>query len=1047
MFNKLVLKSAIFLSLFSFFLLTSCVNFLNGDHLKEELDKHIEYANSPDIKVRIAGDSSVNFISGSGDYSLKATDKKEIDFELVSDDYYFEDWLIVEKNDTTKDASSFVDIKITNDKNSYATIITIKKGSPDLLLKPVTKLKPGISHATPAYYPTGVYFLKPINLYFTQPMKKTDLENWNHIHINNGINSIEDYFFKPELSESGTILTIRPKPAIVELARYSATEIKVTVDGDLKDAENSGYKTKSFTHSYVINNQADNTPPVLSELSVLKKTIDLQTREETYSLINDNEFSNNWSDDEFENHHTNETIFINFKGIDNSSGVKELKVTETLISGSGTVTDTSSNFIQITEGVFGADKLEYNLKTVSDDVIKLDFELISYNDKVSNKKTIYVVKYSAKPFLKITPKSDLRLPRADGTDVIDDIETVWASSEFYSNIYEPVSFKITYWDEGDENNVKTFVPTTVYKPENHQAAEIRVTGYSIVGKGYKIVRDLKKTTKVKMVAETKYGNKSEIIYEIPKSITINFDGNIDTIKSVYFSKPLSYGALQYYYQEKASSDSSYGPIKKNPNKYNQNIFTIFQNGYDYKLYSSYAIDGNPVFYSCSTDTLEFRVENNYPWSIDGLDYNISSSVYPNIQSRDIIYGPANSGVCYAKFYYSYRGATSRYDFKLLFTKLNPDGTPCKYDNGEDVYVYADSLDDTVILESGYKYNPMFACYDKHGYELNFSKNSGKNYSNYIIDTTNVHNKAPDLSYITFNDGYIPSPKNATLNVPSFITVDPNLEQKIYYYVVKNTDGLNAMSYTEEQLKNLTEYTFETGSDFIVKGSQTPVPIEIPENGYYTLFLKIKDRYGNYSIKPNVYSSFVNGEIDVATIKKADASSINMPFTNPLGSQAYYFDATNKQWTQSSNFISTSKITNNYVLKKGSSYTNQFAKIDSYTAADRIGVYHNYNKTVYLCPDYFLNSRTIKNKGVLELKNGYQIFIDQPTFVRILYSKTDWGEDADLWGTRGFETDCRVESSTFTYIPDTSKVPSGYYYCMVIHFADGTSTMGEVYKKQ
>lgn len=178
---------------------------------------------------------------------------------------------------------------------------------------------------------------------------------------------------------------------------------------------------------------------------------------------------------------------------------------------------------------------------------------------------------------------------------------------------------------------------------------------------------------------------------------------------------------------------------------------------------------------------------------------------------------------------------------------------------------------------------------------------------------------------------------------------------------------------------------------------------------------------------------------------------------PIGSYAYYFDTTNNEWVYDTSKLDTkkdydydAKINKNYIITLNDSTNttqNKFVKIESYTAANRIGVYHNYNKTVYLCPDYFLNSRTIKNKGVLELKNGYQIFIDQPTFVRVLYSKTDWGEDADLWGTRGFETDCRVESSTFTYIPDTSKVPSGYYYCTVIHFADGTSTMGEVYKKQ
>ena len=121
------------------------------------------------------------------------------------------------------------------------------------------------------------------------------------------------------------------------------------------------------------------------------------------------------------------------------------------------------------------------------------------------------------------------------------------------------------------------------------------------------------------------------------------------------------------------------------------------------------------------------------------------------------------------------------------------------------------------------------------------------------------------------------------------------------------------------------------------------------------------------------------------------------------------------------------------------------------------------KPVYVYTDYLrykgtANEIVCNSKGVLQLINGYQIYVDQPCFIHvcscpILLTSGTTQDDIDEWEARGYETglllneDNHGTTGTFTY--DNSHaddVPAGWYYTTIIHFADGTAVMSDVKQK-
>lgn len=173
--------------------------------------------------------------------------------------------------------------------------------------------------------------------------------------------------------------------------------------------------------------------------------------------------------------------------------------------------------------------------------------------------------------------------------------------------------------------------------------------------------------------------------------------------------------------------------------------------------------------------------------------------------------------------------------------------------------------------------------------------------------------------------------------------------------------------------------------------------------------------------------------------------------------SYINSVENNKATTYNNGISTLKYktednsTFDFITKLSSQdnfFTNRYVRFYIYTEptyGENKEFMHKFYKSVYIYPDYYNNTITCNKKNFVEGANGLQFFIDQPTLVQTLYCKGNLGNDPDLWATKGIEADVRVLTSDCTYQPKTDEahLPSGNYYCVVVHFADGTSCMSNV----
>ena len=81
------------------------------------------------------------------------------------------------------------------------------------------------------------------------------------------------------------------------------------------------------------------------------------------------------------------------------------------------------------------------------------------------------------------------------------------------------------------------------------------------------------------------------------------------------------------------------------------------------------------------------------------------------------------------------------------------------------------------------------------------------------------------------------------------------------------------------------------------------------------------------------------------------------------------------------------------------------------------------------------------------QTGANILADNPCFAHTVYSSRDLGTNADEWINLGLDTGVVMGNASFTYsYSNTDGVPSGNYYVIIAHFADGSTVMSDVMVK-
>lgn len=1002
-------------------LFSGCNNFVKGTELKELLQEEIEYYNSQVVTLRILGnDKEIKFLSGSGDISLRKSDIKNIEFQLPSDNFEFVKWNIYKKDSPDIDCSQNLSCETINRGNIFSTTIELLKDTDDLVMEAVCFELPAVKSIEPKYYPSGVSYYSNIQIEFTQPMRESELTDFSYIKIFDAQNNdITSYFERPLLQNEKTLLIIKPNSRKFKdlMASSKTFDIFVHLPSTLHEDSETPHLFKEFIYNYVVSYIEDNVNPVMdvSSLKLSKKVKNLRTNEfTTQELLSD------FSDDDtfYYQNHIASGITISCSGTDIGSGVKALQIKEKTInnkngvpvSGAETVSFIDS-FIKAEDGSYVLNSCDYYLKS-EDGLVQLDFCLVDYDNKESEHVKRTVVKDSNPTNTieidTVINSTEPRMVNESGKDVLFDGNfSVTAKSGFYKDYKSDSRIDVTYWDKGCEiQNYETFYGKS---------------GSFTSGKP--IVLNPVLDSYIKISLETDLGQKTEKVYLVPGisyvGTDFRFDNNPDTTPyeaaRLYFTPGSDKRLYKYFYQEYNATTGEYGPLEEVEYDIGSQIYVLTaERGKRYKVYKY--IKYNDSFMSCLSVPMEFAVDSTK--KLQYLSEN-KDLVFPKINSVNLDKPEVNTGVC--TVHVDYDGSILDYPgFKFQLY--------CSYKdiNAKDAVYYPVS-NYSFDVETGIDYEIGMAWVDEYGAFVT-TKDSGRS-----IITSGIKNKPLDLSECGVGQTGL---NYYCLKSSRFGYSNAEVE----YWVEKNsTPNLQAPEFSEEKVLNLKKYktSGSLGNEWLAESDWLPIVLDI-EDGDWTVYFKIFDGPYSSGTGSSVISSYYDNKLpDVLNIKRKSTNSINVNIPDSLS--VYAQELNSELWVhRATTTVSSSSLGTNITLPYS---VDKFMKLLVSSTDDRGNICNS--NTIYLYPDYFINNRSYTKKDFVPGRLGGTLFIDQPTLVRTLYSNFNWGDDAALWGTRGYENHKEIKNSDCSYQVVTEGIPSGYYYCIVVNFADGTSCMGDV----
>lgn len=1088
------MKKTYFFILFSlvcFF--TSCRNFLGGSNLRPDIEDQIRFLNSSPISISIQGDNKAVNILSNKVIELKENQTSKIEFTLDSGNYEFLGWNVYKKGDSSKKSySSKVSLSTTNQENTYTTTLKLLQADTDLLLEANCYRLPAVEKFEPEYYDSGVSCFQEIHIYFTQPMQNehNELSDFTNIKIYNSYgDNLNGYFHNPELIYNNTILVIRPNIEKISelLENNSVYDISVILSDTLHE-KNSYYRTlkKNDKYTYRINSSQDIYSPIFLEnenaettfdrygLCLEKEVLNFENGQKEKKEINNKDL-NDWEESDYYNHHLNDSIFISAKGTDIGSGIKALLIKETLLHYSDGVEATipsAENEIGVfsfNKGNFYECSFEYELFN-KEGLIKLEIKLVDYFGNTSEAQNYFVInntKKSPEIILENLPYSE------NNSDNNSDNNKFWVPSkqiildDYFYKDKEKVYLKnnkisLYYWDEGSE---PVFFETITNYIIDNNTKKYRP-------KETKFEVNPKNKSYFKVIVENEFGIKTEKTFEIPESI-INYSVYSFYNTSSYFHNPryvccIGGYNLHNFYKNAKTVVYSAKDFLNLQNSLSQTIqertnFTPNPNTY-YKV-SLIQHDDSNFFYSDSLYFLTFYIDGNY--NVKSIDDTVNNNpkTWPTFTYTCENAGE-NTGLYNVNVNYTNTGDED-HNYKLYCKYIDNEGGIEESCFNQPIYLYPDS--NSFTLKCGRNYEIGIAIYDKYNLAVEYKKYGD-------LTATSKDNKP-----LKENDFYI---IGAAISPNSFrlkADTTPNKALTIKYYVEKNTNpSLLDFPYKENTNPDIQEYTinFTTDSDSNLNTYVT-CPFEA-EDSLYNVYAKILDKNGNYCCKTKVISARQNpdggkfcyseystrtvnspseGTFYILDIPKEQDNSNSGSFTR-LNSQNKWEEVPHIGGNYITAYIGENKIQYSAVGPAYSSTTG-FVKIN--TRCQNIPVPSDYTGSVYVyendqdadyrevfygysaifVPQFFFNKQTMSRKNVVTGLLGVNIYTDKQTLVQTLYSKYNWGDDADLWTARGYENDIKIVSQDTIYNPVTTGIPKGYYYCAVVHFADGTSCMGNV----
>ena len=524
------MKKALFLLIPLFLIFTtSCDNFMNGSDVQEQLNQMIDVATAKSCTLIVSQDNTMGSFLSAGDKSCKLGYSIEVQYTVKKDQYIYKGLKAVSKSDETESMASYVEFTQTDGDDTrgvYKTSIKLVKESDDILIMPDCTLLPSIdSNKCKPDYTRDWEQDSSIQIVFNKPVTATEF----FVPVVTDISgqNLASYFAEPYFSADSTTLIIPTNKAnklIDPKGSITTKDIIVTIDlTNIKDQDgNSG--TGSVQHKYRVGKTTDTVPPVFDSINVYS-TDDKDSP--YYKELSTKAFSE-WTGTstdagDFGAQRVSDSIYVEFEGSDEGSGVGGVSVKETHYkytdgSSAGIVTGTFS-VTSTPDKETGKNYFTYNMKTPSDGIILLEFNVEDNAGNVSTaSKSIYVLKYTLidSATVKFKNENDLiTTSYPTGKEYIEKISSLYTDNADGSQTIK-LSFRESTKDVYYDEYSSPYELSVSWGYEENSFTEIAKASDN----SYSLNRDPSKVVFIKVYCKDSVGNEKTIKKIIPPALEI-----------------------------------------------------------------------------------------------------------------------------------------------------------------------------------------------------------------------------------------------------------------------------------------------------------------------------------------------------------------------------------------------------------------------------------------------------------------------------------------------------------------------------------------------
>lgn len=1035
-------------------------------------------------------------ITPEGIQKIKIGESINVKYE-PKENYIFTGWNIIDGDGKVVPES----VLHISDKTLSSMTLTVSGPLNGVSITPNSYLVPAVISTSPKQDSTNVDCDTTIVMKFNKPMKSSyfkDFSETSAISITNyGVNVSQ--YYKPELSNDGTTLYIKPDLDNISNIFDGKASANVSFTINRKACDNVAGDEFELQNDYSLNLRL-----ITSRETVKPEFLQFNIAKTKQDAINGTNLLS--TDDLYKN--LVSSLWIYCKAKDTGGAVKCIRTTEKVlqtVDGRSEEKEYKTNkdgygtFQNIGDDIYEA-LFEYKYSSLDDGIVKLTFALCDYAGNQSEEIKEYV---TSKDTHFTMACYDL-----DGIPDLENSKSKSPVNLPVGNIAVP-RFKLKVTDgvgnihAGNSCTKNDSLTFSIYAGTSEENLELLAT-INNISEEFSVRRDIRYNTLVRIVGSDECGNSASKDWYIPKIIKPVVVKYYEDTKNLSFIIPAKSGTDGLYKNDSAAIAYSFndGELKfvvnggSGDTTYSQpgiyNFYTDRETG-KYKIYLlpviSHADNSN---YRAAYGSIDLDYCISYDWNKETSTLTLDeSTLVPDFTKNDIPSFNVSVSSLNSQF------NTYKYEIKLNEPVItNP--------NISFVYVLTYEMANNDQWKDSY-YRNIYSfdssfIYDgtKNSYTRNFSvkilavddKEIVRAESDPVLADNDDH-LAPTYVY----NNYISVPYGKRI-YPDFKDEDggSGLTDTFNYYIVptnmlstaipvqsmesikasftpvtvKYSDKIHSKYYYYRKVNGKDPY----GSFYEYDYYDIYYDGKIEQN--YAIYYELKDKAGNLLFAP--CTSIMSGSIQKRTPEFSAFSSSGNDFLKisyvPLLSKRQaeklalsYLE--NNEWIIIDGFPdftqSGDKSTYDLPLTlKGETAAQdlnlhgKFLKVNikssPYVTDTQPQTYsEQYSYSAFVYPDYLFsqlsNNKMVCNvKNLLEGLNGVTVLCDKPAFIHTLICSVSYEDDIKMWETRGIDVGVKSASSSFDFTIPYDKIPDGYYYTTIVHYADGYSLMTPVKQK-